>query len=748
TLKITGGLRYTVDKKHAPRIPSELLVEFSAGYPTSEIVDQEWREPTGRLTIDWKPDLALTDETLLYASYAHGYKAGGANPPPPVVAAYGDFYGAADIVVADQNTHPKTFGPEFVDAFEVGAKNTLLDGRLTLNADVFYYDYTGYQISQIVNRSAINLNFDAKVWGAEVEADWRPVENLRLGFKGGFENTRLADGSRAIDLMDRTAGDPNYVVIKNFPTLPSNCIVPYDFVAPSGGSIVGWLTCESLFIEGNHDYGLDPATVPNNGEGIFKDLSGNELPNAPRFTGTLTADYTLPLPNAWLMTLHSDLYYQSEAWTRVFNMDGYDKLKAYTNVNLAAIFNNEDAGWQVMAYVKNVFDRDSITGAFLNSDDTGLTTNVFLTEPRLYGLRVTKRWSGDWSWYDAARRDGPYPLTVEIGGAVTRFDAPNEPVAPAFVESFTSPDLHFPLETQQEDLDWGDGREVAITWAPTGTPWSVSAAFRHAETNGRATVLIGKQATGGLKFPQSLIDANPFLAPYQSYVPGGMNYVRDDVRDREEHTLVDFFVGREVGLGSFAKSRLKLGLRYAQFKSSTRMDLGGVNGMPDLEDGVIVYQYYTQFHQYAGTAAADRKFTGAGPMLSWDASKALLGDDETGRVSLEAGVSGAVLFGNQEATATYETVDTLKRRRNVSGYMTILSTDPAASGGHARSGSATVYSLGANLGLSYAVGRMKVSGGYRIDRFYNVLDGGVNTPKDEDRTIDGPYFKIAVGFGG
>src|SRR3546814_1605219 len=31
--------------------------------------------------IDWKPRLSFTDDTLFYASYARGYKGGGANPP-------------------------------------------------------------------------------------------------------------------------------------------------------------------------------------------------------------------------------------------------------------------------------------------------------------------------------------------------------------------------------------------------------------------------------------------------------------------------------------------------------------------------------------------------------------------------------------------------------------------------------------------------------------------------------------------
>jgi hypothetical protein len=67
--------------------------------------------------------------------------------------------------------------------------------------------------------------------------------------------------------------------------------------------------------------------------------------------------------------------------------------------------------------------------------------------------------------------------------------------------------------------------------------------------------------------------------------------------------------------------------------------------------------------------------------------------------------------------------------------------------GH-RSRQITVPSADASLGLSYTLGGLKVSGGYRMERYFNVLDAGFDTAKDFDRTIDGPYFKIAVGFGG
>ena len=124
-----------------------------------------------------------------------------------------------------------TFKPEFIDAFELGSKNTLLDGSLTLNADIFYYNYENYQISEIVDRTAINLNFDAHVKGAEVESSWEPIPGLRFNFAGGWEQTALAKGSQSIDLIDRTAGNPDWIVVKPFPTLASNCILPTYVVA-------------------------------------------------------------------------------------------------------------------------------------------------------------------------------------------------------------------------------------------------------------------------------------------------------------------------------------------------------------------------------------------------------------------------------------------------------------------------------------------------------------------------------------
>ena len=419
-LKLTGGLRWTDDSKSFTEYPTWTLI-VGKGYPNFGDLNQQWKEWTGRFVANWTPKLDFTDQSMFYASYARGYKGGGANPPSVVpLNLYGYQLSSPSVY-----THPLTFAPEFVNAFELGTKNTLLDGTMTLNGDVFYYDYKDYQISSIVDRTAINLNFNATVKGAELESTWEPTPGLRFNFAGGYEDTRIANGQQAIDLMDRTAGHSDWMVARPFITETSSCILPTavvnqlisGFRAQNGGSNstpVSVIPGNGLYDQGDFvplDFacmyayslgvdpgvvggiatGFDPSTAPNGGEGFYKNLSGNQLPNAPHFTVSLGGQYTMPLSETWAGTLRGDFYWQSNSFARVFNDRPYDELHGYTNVNLNLIFANQD-GWQAMVYAKNVLNTAAITGAFLNSDDTGLSTNVFTTDPRLFGIRITKNW--------------------------------------------------------------------------------------------------------------------------------------------------------------------------------------------------------------------------------------------------------------------------------------------------------------------------------------------------------------------
>lgn len=163
-LTFTGGLRYNDDTKNvsARTTFADFLNPFSNdgdpftspfvdgfdaddGTPGNQLLqDREvsFNEITGRAVLDF----AITPDNNLYASYSRGYKSGGINPPVPPIFAV-----------------PESFGPEKIDAFEIGSKNIFMNGALQANLTAFYYKYGSLQLSRIVNRTSVNDTIDADV---------------------------------------------------------------------------------------------------------------------------------------------------------------------------------------------------------------------------------------------------------------------------------------------------------------------------------------------------------------------------------------------------------------------------------------------------------------------------------------------------------------------------------------------------------------------------------------------------------
>ncbi len=422
-LKFTLGLRYTHDKKIATPVPSQLLLgahesipdrpgpvsggSITRGFHNLPDTVQKWGAFTGRFVVDWKPRFSFTDDSLLYASISRGYKGGGANPP------------RADIntKVIQYQPLPETFRPEYVTAFEIGSKNSFDGGRFILNASAFYNMYKDYQISQIVDRISLNENFNASTWGLELEAAWRPSRNFRLDATLGLLRTRIGKGAQSIDVMDRTQGNPDWMVLRPWIQVPSNCIAPKKHVEAilqyatldeqkllmlsalcAGAARFGTFNPDLPNVLPYYRYDLmlgftyNPLTdAPNGGRGFYANLEGNELPNAPKYTFNVGAQYSVFLEGGdWKLTFRGDYYRQDKSFARVFNTE-YDRLKAWDNANFAVTLSRGDGDFALQAYVKNIFDKAPITGTFTNSDDTGLSTNIFTLDPRIIGFSASVR---------------------------------------------------------------------------------------------------------------------------------------------------------------------------------------------------------------------------------------------------------------------------------------------------------------------------------------------------------------------
>ena len=412
-LKLTFGVRYTRDRKIQSQIPTQLLLssdpltggKVDSGYPPLDDIRQKWGEFTGRVVVDWKPQVRFTDDTLIYFSASRGYKAGGANPPRV------DF----SEKLVTYLPLPNTYKPEFVNAFEIGTKNTLMNGKLTLNATAFFYDYKNYQVSQVTDRITFTENFPAQTWGVELETQWRPTRAFRVDASAGYLRTKLKKGAQSIDPMDRTAGNPDWQVVRPWLQSPANCIAPKRLVEKILNSpFAGFLGDQALAVLcggtgiNTFDPSIDQPTflkfydlfgftynnikdAPNGGRGFSADLSGNELPNAPRFTVNVGAQYTLFIDSGdWELTFRGDYYRQSKTYARVFNTE-IDRLKSWQNVNLSVTLARPTDDLAFQFYVKNVFNSQPITDVFLSADDIGLPANTFYTDPRIIGFNVSKK---------------------------------------------------------------------------------------------------------------------------------------------------------------------------------------------------------------------------------------------------------------------------------------------------------------------------------------------------------------------
>jgi outer membrane receptor protein involved in Fe transport len=360
TLKLTLGARYTIDQKDIKDRQFVLneVQALNADLPIDNpqrIDDKEWKETTGRVVLDW----AFTDDSMAYVSYSRGYKGGGFNPP------------------FDPEDHPNTatdFDPEFVDAYEIGIKNTLFDNTLQANFTAFYYDYQDMQISKIINRTSFNENTDAEIYGLESELVYAPDEHWLLNANIAYLHSEAVD-FESVDPRDPLDGRTDLTLIKDLGT-GANCVV--DMAPEVFNAVVGsqWSSCSALTAAGLPVF-----------DGVSVDLDGNELQNSPEWSVSLGGQYMFILPQDYQLTMRVDYYWQDEMSGRLFNRE-VDKIDDWHIWNAQANLMSPDNSWYVRAFIKNIEDDDNMVGQYLSDASSGLFTNVFTIEPRTYGMAV------------------------------------------------------------------------------------------------------------------------------------------------------------------------------------------------------------------------------------------------------------------------------------------------------------------------------------------------------------------------
>jgi iron complex outermembrane recepter protein len=373
-----------------------------AGCDAFQLRDATFSAWTGRAVADFK----VTDDNLLYASYSRGYKSGGINPP--LAVALGGLQ--------------TTFKPEFVNAFEIGTKNKFGDGALTLNASAFYYQYKGMQLSRIVNRTSINDNVDADIYGLELEAILRPSPRWTIQMGGSYLKTKVTGDLLVQNPRDPAAGRDDVVIIKDLGAA-FNCVVspnvagngagtrqlvtafngalglpgPQAFPGGSGVTATGAFSlCGNLATTvANPSAALRtlfatptgplPFAVTN--VGLVQNIRGKELPQAPNFKWNVGVQYDLPMANGMSLVPRVDLIYVGDSYGNIFN-GSINQINGYAQVNAQLQLNGDQDRWFARAFVQNLTDSSPITGLAVNDQSQGVGTNIFTLEPRRYGISL------------------------------------------------------------------------------------------------------------------------------------------------------------------------------------------------------------------------------------------------------------------------------------------------------------------------------------------------------------------------
>lgn len=135
------------------------------------------------LTYLLAPRYKFNENLMVYARLASGFRPGGGvtNPQP-----------TTRCVVVNV---PCSYGPDKTHNYEVGAKGSILDGKLTFDASLYYIDWSGVQILQtdaLANPYTSNGG-KAKSQGVELSLSARPADGWTISTWIAYNDAVLAE---------------------------------------------------------------------------------------------------------------------------------------------------------------------------------------------------------------------------------------------------------------------------------------------------------------------------------------------------------------------------------------------------------------------------------------------------------------------------------------------------------------------------------------------------------------------------
>jgi iron complex outermembrane receptor protein len=287
-LQLQVGARYSDSRLS---LTDQTLVTFNGATLINHPITDE-HEHDGKLTGKVDLNYTLPDQGLLYGFVATGHKSGGINP-------------IAALSLPTGSPAPQ-FKPEDVTDYEIGWKDSWLDGHLRTQVDAYYYDYRNFQVSIFdpasVLSELLNASGSSVIDGVEAQGEG-VFGDLSFDFGLSYLHSRLG-AFQAIDARNPGLG--------------------------------------------------------------LQSVAGRPLPNAAPWSANFGVQYAFHVGGHDTLTPRVDYGMVASRWATLFETPVFDKLSAQNLVNAELVYAH-GGDWRLTAYVTNLTDLHYISSLSLGS---------------------------------------------------------------------------------------------------------------------------------------------------------------------------------------------------------------------------------------------------------------------------------------------------------------------------------------------------------------------------------------------
>ena len=288
------------------------------------------RRETNDSKVTWKAgiDVHLTEDNLVYGLVSTGWKNGGSGSP-------GIF-------------KPDRFKPEEVTAYEIGTRNTFLDGRVRLNVTAFYYDHEHLQFTYEDPAPFAGGTWtipETEEYGIESEMSWLLADGWQLDGMLAWQDGKVKSDVFALDVEDFRAATSLFVL--------------------------------GLFTPG----AVDERIRMNNAN----NLRGNEPPKLVDLMARVALTNTHTFSDGSVLDSRVEYVHRGDFQARIFNHPRVDGVPSYDLVNLYFTYDIGNMPLSFSLSVTNVFDEDGINNTFTNPYGLWTTSYEYIPPREVIG---------------------------------------------------------------------------------------------------------------------------------------------------------------------------------------------------------------------------------------------------------------------------------------------------------------------------------------------------------------------------